>query len=344
MRREQRSFARERSGADCGKERDVPKQFMRIRDLGHAGAWAVLDHALRIRQSPAASRVPAPASGPSPELSPQSSSEPGLQAALQQCRLEGKTAALVFETADDLSPALFETAVRRLGGTPLRVASVENRSDGSEDQEETAVFSRGADILILRARSRGRFERLAADSSVPVLNAGDEAGDPCRVLADLLLALERGGDFARTRVAWIGEANGVASSWIEAAIYFPFELFMAVPPGHEPDRSLLGLALQAGAKIFLTYEPHMAVQGAGYVCVNAAGGDARPALTPELAALAAPGAVLLDGCAANTPARLLGAAPEGDPAVPNRYGLSPAPDTDESRLCLIEALLGWLAS
>lgn len=334
-------FARERGGADGGKERDVPKQFMRIRDLGHAGALAVLDRARRIRRSPAASPVlsPASASGPAPEASPERFPESATQAASQPPRcLAGKTAALVFETVDESSLALFETAVRRLGGTPRRVASVEIRSDGLETPEEIAL-SHGADILIFRACSRSRFERLAADSGVSVLNAGDEAGDPGRVLADLLHVLEREGDFARTRVAWIGEANGVASSWIEAAIYFPFELFMAVPPGREPDRALLGLALQAGAKIFLTYEPHMAIQGAGYVCINDAGGGA-PVLTPELAALAAPGAVLLDGRAPGRPEGVS----EGDAAGDSLYGLSPAPDRDESRLCLIEALLEWLAA
>lgn len=263
--------------------------------------------------------------------------------------------------------------MRGLGGRAVPAVFTPEQAEALEDTAR--ALADGADIVIARAGSRGRLERLAAGSRLPVLNAGDEAGDPCRVLADLLLLLERGEDFAGTRVAWIGEANGMAASWIEASIYFPFELFMAVPPGHEPDRALLGLALQAGAKIFLTYDPRMAAQGAGYFCLNGArsgadrlqplqplrsgGADgvgeparsARPVqadegdflstdtpspfvLPSDLAALAAPGALLLEGA---------GVSAHGG-AAPDFGGLSLAPGADESRLALTEALLEWLVS
>lgn len=309
----------------------MPKHFMRIRDLGHAGAWALLDRARRISRAPN-----------------------------QGSCLAGKTAVLVFETAD-LSAEIFAAAVRSLGGRVVSAASADGQAATAEDT--AAALAAGADLLIVSARSRGGLERLAAESGLPVLNAGDEEGDPCRVLADLALLLERDEDFARTRVAWMGKANGMAASWIEASIYFPFELFMAVPPGHEPDRALLGLALQAGAKIFLTYDPRMAAQGAGYLCLNEMGSAAdspqpaqsiTPAQTgragraahaegldflsagapspfvvpPDLAALAAPGALLLEGAGADL----------------NPGGLSPVPGADESRLALTGALLEWLLS
>lgn len=281
----------------------MPKHFMRIRDLGHAGAWALLDRARRISRTP----------------------DHG------SC-LAGKTAVLVCARA---CPPFFEAAVRKLGGRVVPAAFPEDQEDQAEALEDTArALAAGADLLIGSARSRGRLERLAAGSRLPVLNAGDEEGDPCRVLADLLLLLERGEDLARTRVAWIGAANGMAASWIEASMYFPLELFMAVPPGREPDRALLGLALQAGAKIFLTYDPRMAAQGAGYLCLNVAETPSSFVPPSDLAALAAPGALLLEGPDVSG---------QGG-ADPDPGGLSRVSGADESRLALTEALLEWLVS
>lgn len=84
-------------------------------------------------------------------------------------------------------------------------------------------------------------------------------------MADLLTIYERTPDFSKVTVTWVGDGNNMANSWIEAAMYFPFQLNMAIAPGYEPDQQLLALALQSGAKIFLTHAPKLAVDGANYI-------------------------------------------------------------------------------
>lgn len=108
----------------------------------------------------------------------------------------------------------------------------------------------------------------AASFFAPYFKVGDESGNPAAVMANLLRIREHDPDFTHTRIAWLGSGKGAANSWIEAAIYFPLELFMLILPEDEPDRGLLALALQSGAKIFLTYDHDMAVQGATYLATQ----------------------------------------------------------------------------
>ena len=86
-----------------------------------------------------------------------------------------------------------------------------------------------------------------------------------RAVAEPLTIYERTPDFSKVTVTWVGDGNNMANSWIEAAMYFPFQLNMAIAPGYEPDQQLLALALQSGAKIFLTHDPKLAVDGANYI-------------------------------------------------------------------------------
>ena len=113
-------------------------------------------------------------------------------------------------------------------------------------------------------RKRQVADELAEYGSLPVVNALTDQGHPCQLMADLLTIYERTPDFSKVTVTWVGDGNNMANSWIEAAMYFPFQLNMAIAPGYEPDQQLLALALQSGAKIFLTHDPKLAVDGANY--------------------------------------------------------------------------------
>lgn len=127
------------------------------------------------------------------------------------------------------------------------------------------MLSRYVDCLIVRTFGQEKLDELAEYGSLPVVNALTDQGHPCQLMADLLTIYERTPDFSKVTVTWVGDGNNMANSWIEAAMYFPFQLNMAIAPGYEPDQQLLALALQSGAKIFLTHDPKLAVDGANYI-------------------------------------------------------------------------------
>jgi ornithine carbamoyltransferase len=180
--------------------------------------------------------------------------------------LEGKSAIMLFEKASTRTRVSFETAVHQLGGKTIFMTPAESQLGRSEPLRDTArVLSRYNDLMIVRTFGQEKIDELVEYGSIPVINALTDEGHPCQVMSDMLTIYERTPDLEKVRVAWVGDGNNMANSWIEAAIFFKFELFMAFPEGYEPDRNLLALAMQAGAKIFLTHDPAMAVDGAHYV-------------------------------------------------------------------------------
>lgn len=215
----------------------MPKHFTRIRDLGYEGAWNVLRRAKEMKDTDYRGHC-----------------------------LDGKVAALIFEKASTRTRLSFEVAVRHLGGTTIFMTPAESQLGRSEPLRDTArVLSRYVDCAIVRTFGQEKLDELMTFGSIPVVNALTDQGHPCQIMSDLLTIYERTPDFEKIRVAWIGDGNNMANSWIEASIYFPFELFMAFPEGYEPDRKLLALAMDAGAKIFLSHDPGMAIDGAHYV-------------------------------------------------------------------------------
>lgn len=153
------------------------------------------------------------------------------------------------------------------------------------------------DVLAATAAAR----QLAAGLPGAVANAGNDKGAPGQALADLALLAARHGDWESLRISWLGGAQcGLACDLITAAIYAPFELFMALPEWGEPDHSLLDMALRAGAKIFLSRDPELVLENAHAVymghgpeqCAAAPLTSSWP-LTDELLALAAEDAAVL---------------------------------------------------
>lgn len=215
----------------------MTKHFMRIRDLGHEGAWNIIKRAKEMKETNYRGHC-----------------------------MDGKIAALIFEKASTRTRMSFEAAVRRLGGTTVFTTPNDSQLGRSEPLRDTArVMSRYLDCLIVRTFGQEKLDELAEYGSIPVVNALTDQGHPCQIMADLLTIYERDPDFSKVRVSWVGDGNNVADSWVEAAMYFPFELFIAVPEGYEPNRAQLDLALKAGAKIFLTHDPKLGVDGANYV-------------------------------------------------------------------------------
>jgi ornithine carbamoyltransferase len=161
--------------------------------------------------------------------------------------LVGKTLAMIFEKASTRTRASFEVGMTRLGGHALFLSQEDTQIGRGEPVRDTArVLSRYADGILIRTFRQETAEEMAAWASVPVINGLTDDHHPCQVLADLLTALERGIDLRRMRVAFIGDGNNVANSWVEAAHLLGFSLRVACPKGFEPNARIVREAAARG--------------------------------------------------------------------------------------------------
>lgn len=179
---------------------------------------------------------------------------------------KGKTATLLFQKASTRTRVSFDVAIRRLGGDTIFMTPRESQLSRSEPLKDAArVLSRYTDCLVVRTFGQEILDEIVEYATVPVINALSDLHHPCQVMSDMLTIYERTPELEKVRVAWVGDGNNMAHSWIEAAVLFPFELFMAFPEGYTPNMSIVEHAIQLGAKIFLTHDPEMAMDGAHYV-------------------------------------------------------------------------------
>ncbi len=180
--------------------------------------------------------------------------------------LQDKILVLLFEKASTRTRLSFETAVRRLGGHTVFMTQRESQLGRSEPLKDTArVISRYNDGMIVRTFGQSKLDQLMEYGSIPIVNALTDEGHPCQVLSDVLTMYERRPDLSTARVAWVGDGNNMANSFIEAAMVFGFTLSLACPEGYDPDPAMLAQARQAGARIFLHREPAAAVEGAHFI-------------------------------------------------------------------------------
>ncbi|MEZ7196347.1 ornithine carbamoyltransferase [Pseudodesulfovibrio karagichevae] len=180
--------------------------------------------------------------------------------------LDGKTVLLIFEKASTRTRVSFEVGVRQLGGDPVFIAARDSQLGRSEPLKDTArVLSRYADGLIVRTFGQEKLETLVDYGDIPVVNALTDEYHPCQVMADILTMYERTPDLDKVKVAWVGDGNNMAHSFINGSAAFGYELSLACPEGYKPDQAILDKAVSLGAKITLTDDPKVAVAGADYV-------------------------------------------------------------------------------
>ena len=181
--------------------------------------------------------------------------------------LAGKTFALIFEKPSLRTRVTFEVGIIQLGG---RAVHLVGRDIGLGTRESVPDVARNlslwVDGIMARVYSHSTITALARHASVPVINGLSDREHPCQALADFFTLWERGVDFAKIRIAWIGDGNNVLNSWLEAATLFGFRLQIAVPDGFEPDA---GLYLEAERRstggVRRTRDPHEAARGADVV-------------------------------------------------------------------------------
>jgi ornithine carbamoyltransferase len=180
--------------------------------------------------------------------------------------LEGKTLAMIFTKSSTRTRVSFEVGTHQLGGHALFLSSRDIQLGRGEPLRDTArVLSRFVDGIMIRTFDHSDPEELARFGSVPVINGLTDLLHPCQIMADLLTVQESvGTELEGMRVAWVGDGNNMANSWLNAAYRLGFELRLAVPPGYEPDAAILERA-RGAARIVLTHDPREAVEGADVV-------------------------------------------------------------------------------
>ncbi len=183
--------------------------------------------------------------------------------------LTGKSIALIFGKPSTRTRVSFEVAIRELGGDPVILLGHEMQLGRGETVADTArVLSRYVDGIMLRTDRAQNLYELAEYATVPVINGLTEASHPCQIMADILTFEEKRGPIAGQVIAWCGDGNNVARSWIEAAARFGFTLRLATPPELAPPQAVLDWARAEGAKIEIGSDPRAAVSGARCVITD----------------------------------------------------------------------------
>ena len=186
---------------------------------------------------------------------------------IRHTKLTGKTIAMIFEKASTRTRVSFEAAMYGLGGQVIFLSAKETQLARSEPLKDTArVMSRYVDGLVVRTFGQEVVTELASFSTIPVINALTDRFHPCQVLSDVMTVIEKKGQLDKLKVAWVGDGNNMANSWIQAAAKFGFQLVLACPEGYDPGADILREAeLKAPGCITLVRDPQLAVENADVV-------------------------------------------------------------------------------
>jgi len=183
--------------------------------------------------------------------------------------LAGKTLALIFEKPSTRTRVSFEVGMRQLGGEVIVLSGKDMQLGRGETVADTArVMSRYVDAIMLRTDQESKLHELAEYATVPVINGLTDKSHPCQLMADVMTFEEHRGPIKGQIVAWTGDGNNVARSWIEAAVRFDFVLRLATPETLRPPPDLIAWARAQGAKVEVLDDPVAAVAGARCVVTD----------------------------------------------------------------------------
>jgi ornithine carbamoyltransferase len=179
--------------------------------------------------------------------------------------LAGKSLAMIFMKSSTRTRVSFEVGAWQLGGHALFLSPRDVQLGRGEPIADTArVLSRYVDGVMIRTFAHSEIEELAKYADVPIINGLTDLVHPCQVLADLLTVRQFLGGYKGKRIAWIGDGNNMANSWINAAYVLGFELTLACPEGYDPDATILKRA-QSKAKVRMVRDPAEAAEKADVV-------------------------------------------------------------------------------
>src|SRR5271166_5910748 len=223
----------------------APPHFLGLLDLSTAELRRILDMSVAMKKA----RVKGAASAERP--------------------LAGKTLAMIFDKPSTRTRVSFEVAMRQLGGDAIMLTGKEMQLGRGESVADTArVLSRYVDAIMMRTDAPEKLHEMAEYATIPVINGLTATSHPCQLMADVMTFEEHRGPIAGQVVAWSGDGNNVARSWIESAARFGFTLRLATPDDLRPPAELVAWARAHGARIELTDDPEKAVAGARCVVTD----------------------------------------------------------------------------
>ncbi len=183
--------------------------------------------------------------------------------------LQGKVLAMVFERPSTRTRVSFEVGMRQLGGDVIMLSGAEMQLGRGETIADSAkVMSRYVDAIMLRASDHAHLEEMAANATVPVINGLTNLTHPCQIMADIMTLEEKIGPLRDQKIAWVGDGNNVAASWIHAVGILGGELTMACPQEYQPRPQLLEWAKKHKANFTLSNNPDEAVKNADCVITD----------------------------------------------------------------------------
>jgi ornithine carbamoyltransferase len=178
-----------------------------------------------------------------------------------------RTLAMIFEKASTRTRVSFEAGMYQLGGAVVNLTTGDSQLGRSEPIEDTArVISRMVDLVMIRTFEQSRLEQFAQHSRVPVINGLTNEFHPCQILADLFTFIEHRGPIAGKVVAWVGDGNNMANTWLQAAALLGFTLHISTPRGYGLNPEQAGVADASCLKVF--EDPLQACAGAHLVTTD----------------------------------------------------------------------------
>jgi len=165
--------------------------------------------------------------------------------------LVDRTLAMIFEKASTRTRVSFEAGMYQMGGSVVNLTTGDSQLGRAEPIEDSArVISRMVDIVMIRTFEQAKIEAFAANSRVPVINGLTNEYHPCQILADIFTFIEHRGDIKGKVVAWVGDGNNMANTWLQAADILGFTLHVSTPSGYEIDPAFAGVRNPASLKTF----------------------------------------------------------------------------------------------
>jgi ornithine carbamoyltransferase len=181
--------------------------------------------------------------------------------------LKGKTLGMIFDKSSTRTRISFEVGMYQLGGVALFLSSRDTQLGRGEIIADTArIMSRYLNGIMIRTSSQNSVVEFARYATIPVINGLTDLLHPCQILSDLFTIIEKRGGYEGLKIAYVGDGNNIANSWINAAAKLPFHLDLACPDGYDPDAAILkrGMA-EAPAGVVLNRDPEEAVRDADVV-------------------------------------------------------------------------------
>ncbi len=183
--------------------------------------------------------------------------------------IDEKVLVMIFEKPSTRTRVSFDIGMRQLGGQTIALNHADLQTGRGEPIADTArVLSRYGDVIMLRTNSHESLLEYAAHATIPVINGLTDVSHPCQVIADVMTFEEAQGPIAGRTVAWVGDGNNVAASWMHAAVRFGFKLRLGCPPQLNPDKRLFDWVRKNGGDVVLTDDASEAVRGSDGVVTD----------------------------------------------------------------------------